>query len=288
MTSPSNLQFLPSHAAVEAAVSLLADEDPTVARACREQLKQWGEPARPPLSTAVQSDEPRLRIRARALLRVLDLRRWSGEVRELLGAGREHESLLLNGCALLSAAGGDGMTSEELERRVRYFADRLRPRIGVRSSRTGAKLLSSLMASELGFRGDRACFYEPRNAQVHQVLERRRGLPISLSVLYLLVGRRAGLSMAGVGMPNHFLVRIHGVRPMLIDPFHGGRAVTKADCIRYLRAAGYGSSATDHLRDLHDREVLLSLARTLLRAYGNRRDEYLCDALGSTLNAVVP
>ena len=285
MSSSSKLQIHPSPAAVEAAVSLLGDVDPTVARACREQLLQWGEPARPPLSSAVQSDEPRLRIRARALLRVLDLRRWSGEVRELLGAERGDESLLLNGCALLSAAGGRGMAPEELERRVRSFADRLRPRIGGRSSRTGAKLLSSLMASELGFRGDRACFYEPGNAQVHRVLERRRGLPISLSVLYLLVGRRAGLSMAGVGMPNHFLVRIHGARPMLIDPFHGGRAVTKADCIRYLKAAGYGSSATDHLRDLHDREVLLSLARTLLRAYKNCCDEDLCDALGSTLNA---
>ncbi len=288
MTAPLHLQCLPSLAAVEAAVSLLGDPDPKVARVCREQLLRWGEPARPLLSLAVRDDDPRLRLRARSALRALDLRVWAGEVLELLGARPESERLLLEGCVLLGAARGQGMTLEEMERRVRYFADRLRPRIAGRSSKTGAKLLSSLMAGELGFRGERACFYEPQNVEVQSVMERRLGLPVGLSVLYLLVGRRAGLSMAGVGLPNHFLVRIHGVRPMLVDPFHGGRVVTKADCIRYLRVAGHGSSAMDHLRGLHDREVLLSLSRTLLRAYRNRGEEDLCDALENTLNTLVP
>lgn len=272
---------------MEAAVSLLGDHDAVVARACRAQLLQWGEPVRPLLLVATLTDEPRLRIRARSVLRSLDVRLWASEVFQVLSENREAGNLF-EGCTLLSAADGRGMALPEMKRRIRYFADRLRPRIAGRSSRTSAKLLSSLMSVELGFQGERACFYEPRNVQVHRVMERRLGLPISLSILYLLVGREAGLSMAGVGMPNHFLVRIHGSRPMLLDPFHGGRAVTKADCVRYLRAAGYGSSAMDHLRDLHDREVLLSLARTLLRAYKNRNDTDLCEALGHTLNALSP
>ncbi len=273
---------------MEAAVSLLGDPDIGVARACRAQLLQWGEPVRPLLSIAVHGDEARLRIRARSVLRILDVRLWAAKILELLTDAREIDDLLLKGCALLSRAEGRGMALSEMGRRVRYFADRLRPRVAGRSSRTGAKLLSSLMSVELGFKGERACFYEPQNVQVHRVIERRLGLPISLSVLYLLVGRNSGLSMAGVGMPNHFLVRIHGARPMLLDPFHGGRAVTKADCVRYLRAAGYGSSAMDHLRDLHDREVLVSLARTLLRAYRNRYDAELCEALEQTLNTLAP
>ena len=94
-------------------------------------------------------------------------------------------------------------------------------------------------------------------------------LRLQLTLLYLLVARWAGLSAAGVALPNHFLVRLHGPRPVLLDPFHGGRTITKTDCARYLRSQGV-ERVQEHLRDLTDREVLIHYLRALRRASAPR------------------
>src|SRR6058998_1638382 len=84
---------------------------------------------------------------------------------------------------------------------------------------------------EMGFRGNQRDYYDPRNSYFNQVLERRTGIPISLSAVTMAVGQRAGIKIGGVGLPGHFIVK--AVRPtqeILIDPFHGGRILSTADC----------------------------------------------------------
>jgi regulator of sirC expression with transglutaminase-like and TPR domain len=84
---------------------------------------------------------------------------------------------------------------------------------------------------EMGFRGNTQCYYDPRNSYLHHVLDRRTGIPITLSVVVLAVGARAGLEMQGVGLPGHFVVKaVAGDQEVLFDPFHGGRRLTASDC----------------------------------------------------------
>ena len=87
---------------------------------------------------------------------------------------------------------------------------------------------------ELGFSGDVARYYDPSNSFLDQVLRRRRGLPITLSVLGMEVGRRVGLRLEGVGLPGHFLLR-HGA-DAYVDPFDGGRLLDRAGCLERFRA----------------------------------------------------
>lgn len=92
------------------------------------------------------------------------------------------------------------------------------------------------------FRGDRALvghrddYYDPRNSFIEDVLETRRGIPISLSVIAMEVGRRVGVDLVGVGMPGHFLIAerpTHGLVPeTFADPFHGGRIMDATGCAR--------------------------------------------------------
>lgn len=83
--------------------------------------------------------------------------------------------------------------------------------------------LVEVLATRHAFTGDRAQYDAPENSMLDRVLERRRGLPILLSVLYAEVGRRAGLPFVGVGLPGHFVVgSFAGPEPVLLDPFHGG------------------------------------------------------------------
>jgi regulator of sirC expression with transglutaminase-like and TPR domain len=88
----------------------------------------------------------------------------------------------------------------------------------------------------VGFRGNDADYYDPRNSYLDQVLQRRVGIPITLSVVAMEVGRRLGVPMDGVGMPGHFLVRDKVDTRVFCDPFHGGRFLDTAGCERLFRA----------------------------------------------------
>jgi regulator of sirC expression with transglutaminase-like and TPR domain len=88
----------------------------------------------------------------------------------------------------------------------------------------------------LGVRGDRETYDDPRNSYLDQVLSRRLGIPISLSVLLMEIGRRCGVQLEGVGMPGHFLLRDPGEPEVLIYAFSGGRRLDHAACAELLRS----------------------------------------------------
>ena len=90
--------------------------------------------------------------------------------------------------------------------------------------------LSDFLFVRTGFAGNRDNYADPRNSFLNDVLERRLGIPITLSVLYLEVGRRAGLNLFGVSFPSHFLVKAVDERgELIIDPFNGGAILDLED-----------------------------------------------------------
>jgi regulator of sirC expression with transglutaminase-like and TPR domain len=91
---------------------------------------------------------------------------------------------------------------------------------------------------DLGFRGNTEDYANPANSYLHEVLTRRLGIPISLSVVTMEVGRRLGVPLAGVGMPGHFLVRHLGEPPVFLDPFGGGRRLDESGCEAIFRRLG--------------------------------------------------
>ena len=91
-------------------------------------------------------------------------------------------------------------------------------------------VLNRYLFNELGFRGNLGDYFDPRNSYLDQVLERRTGVPITLSILYMEVGQRLGLRLQGVSFPGHFLVKLRVTGGQLvIDPFCGGEAQSESD-----------------------------------------------------------
>jgi regulator of sirC expression with transglutaminase-like and TPR domain len=110
---------------------------------------------------------------------------------------------------------------------------------------------------------------------LHQVLDRRSGLPIALSIVYLEVGRKAGLSVDGIGLPGHFIVRAgerEGLETMLVDPFYG-KTLTAEDCQGRLDEIYGGQVNLDasHLRAVTTREILVRLLMNLKSIYINAK-----------------
>jgi regulator of sirC expression with transglutaminase-like and TPR domain len=119
---------------------------------------------------------------------------------------------------------------ETLDRMGREVQERLG-----RGPRAAVEALSTYLFEEAGFRGNTEEYYDPRNSFLNEVIDRRTGIPITLSMIYMEVAHRAGLDVFGVGLPGHFLVRAKGPGgALLVDPFHGGAVMSEADCQKRL------------------------------------------------------
>jgi regulator of sirC expression with transglutaminase-like and TPR domain len=95
--------------------------------------------------------------------------------------------------------------------------------------------LNEYLFDTVGFSGNEADYYDPRNSLLDQVLKRKVGIPISLSLVYIETGARLGVPLAGVGMPGHFLVRHEGEDSLFIDPFHRGVMLSERECAERLK-----------------------------------------------------
>lgn len=129
------------------------------------------------------------------------------------------------------------------------------------SARARAVVLSGVLAESHGFEGDRDSYDDPANADLIRVMERRRGLPVSLSILYVATARRIGWEADALNTPGHVLVRLGpDPAPVLIDPFNGGEIVA-TDQLSRLLAQGTGGSAITaaHLQPMSNRDVLVRL-----------------------------
>ena len=136
--------------------------------------------------------------------------------------------------------------------------------------------LRRLLFDELGFAGDADDYYAPENSLLDVVLDRRRGLPITLSLVAIEVGRRLGVPLDGVGMPGHFLVRDRVLRDVFMDPFANGRLLTTRDCEAIFRQIAGASAPFDpsYLDPVPDSVILSRMAANLVNAYERADDRY--------------
>lgn len=269
-------------ALLAAAVRLLADDHAGVAASARARLLRAGAAALPPLRAGAESADVRLRARCRSMLRAFEVKDSLARFSRLRlgGADRSPAGPVLEGSVLLAKMVRTFVPdASDLVAILRYQATELQARCAGRSLPMCARLLAEQLHGAMGLRGAPVDATTLDHVSIDRVLTGRIGAPVALSLVYLLVARWAGLSAAGVSIPGHFLVRLHGERPILVDPFHGGRAVTKADAARFLRGAGH-HPVLPHLRDVDDRELLLCYLRALRDAARLRPAEHALQSLG--------
>lgn len=139
----------------------------------------------------------------------------------------------------------------------------------------GVEAFNQFMFEEKRFRGNDDQYYDPHNSFLHDVLDRRVGIPITLSIVYMAIGNRAGLETQGVGMPGHFIVRAReagSLEAALVDPFDG-RMIDREDCQARLDELFEGNLilTEEHLRKSGSREILVRLLTNLKAIYTRAR-----------------
>ena len=135
--------------------------------------------------------------------------------------------------------------------------------------------LGAVLFHDLGFTGNQSAYGDPRNSFLNEVVERRTGIPITLSLVYMEVGRRCGLHVEGVGFPGHFLCKVQMEEgELIVDPFHRGQLLGTSELQRRYKQAMGASAALDPrvLRAAQPKEILVRMLQNLRAVYQERRD----------------
>ena len=148
-------------------------------------------------------------------------------------------------------------------------------RLDARDSASMLRAMRATLFREAGFRGNAADYYDPRNSFLNEVLERRVGIPITLSIVYLEVASRVGFAVQGVGFPGHFLVKhIAGWRTLYIDPFNGGELLSSDEVAARHRARMAGRDPDPLvLEGVTSRQILMRMLHNLKRIYAEKHDD---------------
>lgn len=151
--------------------------------------------------------------------------------------------------------------------------------------------LSAFLFERHGFRANREDYEDPRNSYLNDVLDRRLGIPISLSVVYIVIARRLGLDVKGVGLPGHFVVKYEAPdETLFIDPFHAGRFISPEECFQLAeQALGRRVARSDALlAAATNRQILTRMLYNLKAVYLKRGDLRRALGISELILAIFP
>ena len=203
----------------------------------------------------------------------------------------DREIDLARACLQIAEDAYPGLDVDGYVGEIARFAGRLRTRLAPGAAAEDRVIaLNEFLFGDLGFSGNGGDYHDPRNSYLNEVLDRRRGIPITLSVLYMEIGRRIELPLEGVSFPGHFLVRLP-LRggTLVLDPFEGGVPQSEAELRKRLKRAiprvatpgrrdgAGGVAVTDlpldpFLEPASNRQILARLLRNLKGVYREKDD----------------
>ncbi len=156
---------------------------------------------------------------------------------------------------------------DRLNELASQLGDRLR---NFNDGRDFVETAQRYLFEELGFHGNEEDYLDPLNSCLNQVLERRTGIPITLSVMYMEIARRLQMPVFGIGLPRHFVIQFDdGNYATYIDPFHGGRTITPRECFAL---AGAQVPDLALLRRVSKKEIVMRMLQNLRGAYLRAQD----------------
>lgn len=183
---------------------------------------------------------------------------------------------LLEGALLIAAMEADDVDLEACAEEISALETEARVLVDPADPPTASLAhLGLFLGDTVGFCGDDETYHDLANSLLHRVLVRRVGIPVTLAVVWIEIGRRLGLPLVGIGMPMHFLVGVRGHRDLYADPFQRGRVLSGADCAELLTTLSRGTLrlTAEMLRPVSDRRHLFRILFNLRGAHVRAEDD---------------
>lgn len=247
----------------EALIRLLHDNDPETVKLVKEQLMAGGEEKISELQELMRVDDKCVSEHARDVLAAISGRSAEEEFSLLchfFGDGIDLEQA----CWALARAMEPGRCLLPFEHKLNTWGRQFLVKIsGAVSNRERVLRLSAFLSDELEFRGNAENYYCESNSLLPRVIETRSGIPITLTLLYMMIASRAAMKIEGINLPGHFVAR-HG--EVYFDPFHRGRILSRMDVESILLRQGLELKDC-HLQPATPRQMLLRMLSNLLYVY---------------------
>jgi regulator of sirC expression with transglutaminase-like and TPR domain len=193
-------------------------------------------------------------------------------------SGPDEDISLAEAALLIAGHAYPGLNVAAYLSRIEELAHMLRSRI-VQGATVVERItaLNGFLFGELGFKANAGDYYDPRNSFLNEVLERRTGIPITLSVVYMELGRKIGLPLQGVSFPGHFLVKCPVPEgDVVLDPYSGGISLGLSDLQKRLREVRGGEVSRAILAEMlaaaANKEIIVRMLRNLKAVYLRSRD----------------
>lgn len=263
---------------IRALIHLLGDDDIKTAQVARKTLIDARSQAESYLEEARTSTDPHVRTRVYSILerlRLDELGKRFDRFCEMPSAWIDLEE----GAFLIAEAGYPSLNRAHYRSMLDDMAQDFK-RNNDRGMGRGRELIEAFnqyFFENLGFAGNEDGYYDPDNSFINQVLDRRLGIPISLSAVYLLIARRLRIPVVGIGMPGHFLLQYND--SLFIDPFHKGRLLNRGECVQFLMNNGFGFHPA-YLSPTPTRFMLVRMLTNLIQIYSTQ-DPDRADSLTS-------
>ncbi len=253
---------------VRALIKLLDDEDPQVYAAVEKEIISGGDNVARILEKEKSNFDSQIKGRIEHLVSRIYLDKLQRDYDSLLDFASHRDFSLERALFLIAKPLYPEVDFAAVEGQLNALANELRMRIAaVDDPHEIVHCVNDFFLNELGFAGNSKDYYNPDNSILHRVLETHRGIPISLGVVYLLVGRRLNLPVFGVGAPAHFLIKfvLEG-KEIFVDVFNGGRVMSRKDAEEFISDMGF-SFEPRFLKDSTDIEILARTCRNMARAF---------------------
>ncbi len=249
-------------------IQLLTDRDAFVREKVRHQLIELGEDALPFLEMAVRSEDTPLRVQAQEVISAIFPKKLGEKFRQLAQKGLGQDVDLESGMLLIMEFGYPDFDPEVCRENLDSLARKLEQSLASDADPSQTvSALTQLLFQQENFRGNQKDYLNPDNSYLNKVLEHKTGLPITLSVLCVLVAYRLRLPIVGVGLPGHYIAKYNlPQNAIYFDPFHKGRLLTRSNCIQIVEQ--FGQPFEEHfLSQSTHRETLIRMMNNLIQVY---------------------
>ena len=277
-----------THSEIESLMLLLGDPDPFVQEQVQLRFMELGNRAIPILDQIrVETKNKEEKKRAKDVLYKLTFTSLKEDFAELLLEGVGNRAQLERAVITLARFGNPTLRESEYVKKLDYFADMIRSSLRYnRSERGEMQTFMKFIFEDLNFRGDNKDYHNPANGYIDQVIERRKGLPISLSLVAMFIARRLQLPVFGVNMPIHFMLAFVGEKEeQLIDPYDQGAEVSYDQCYFFLKKNNV-TPKPDHFKMASDLNILARCIRNLMHSYERNEEHERVRDLKSLLELV--
>lgn len=273
---------------IESLVFLLDDPDPYVKTKVKSRLFELGEDAVPLLDqqkSIARSEQERELINE--VIQWITYGSLEGDFLDVLETGVPNLKRLEEAVFILSRFQNPTLRESDYKQKLDRFASMIEDDLRYQpDSSRQMHVLLDFVFNELNFTGNTINYYDPDNSYLDRVIDRRKGLPISLGLIVLFLARRLDLPFYGVNMPIHFMLKYKGDKEeLLIDPFDRGKIVTYNQCFYFLKQNGV-EPRSSHFNTARECEILARCIRNLIQSYTRKNKDDKVSQLQRLLDTV--